>query len=126
MIPASDTLQASGLRVLVVEDEMMVALLVESMLAELGHIVVGPVGGVEKALQMAEREEVDLAILDVNIRGGASYPVATALDARGVPFIFATGYGQAGLAGPYKDRPTLQKPYRLDDLRAAVETVFTR
>jgi CheY-like chemotaxis protein len=111
---------SKGLRVLLVEDEMMVAFLLETMLAELGHQAVGPVAHLDKALEMARREAVDVAILDVNINGKEVYPVAAALDARGIPFIFATGYGRAGLRASYRGRPTLQKPYLLDDLREAI------
>ena len=121
---AEQSKQPSGLRVLLVEDEMMVALLVESMLVELGHKVTGPVGRLNQAVAMAEREDLDFAVLDVNINGGKAYPVAAALAARGIPFIFATGYGRAGLAAPFEDRPMLQKPFRSEDLRAAIEAVY--
>lgn len=114
---------AAGLRVLLVEDEMMVAMLLETMIADLGHEVVGPVARLDKAVEMAEREAVDLAILDVNLGGKEVYPVAAALVARGIPFIFATGYGKAGLRAPYRDRPILQKPYLSDDLRQIVAEV---
>jgi CheY-like chemotaxis protein len=110
----------SRLRVLLVEDEMMIALLLETMVADLGHEVAGPVARLEKGLEMAEREPLDLAILDVNLNGKEVYPIAAALAARGIPFIFATGYGRAGLREPYRARPTLQKPYRTADLRAAI------
>jgi CheY-like chemotaxis protein len=113
----------SGLRVLLVEDEMMVALLLEGMLADFGHEIVGPAARLEKAVEMAQQEAMDVAILDVNIDGEEVYPVADALDARGIPFIFATGYGRAGLRAPYRDRPTLQKPYLADDLHAAITAV---
>lgn len=116
--------QLSGLRVLLVEDEMMIALLVESMLVELGHRVTGPVGRLNQAVAMAEREDLNFAVLDLNINGGKAYPVAAALATRGIPFIFATGYGRAGLAAPFEDYPALQKPYRIEDLRAAIEAVY--
>ncbi len=123
MVDAERLKQPSGLRVLLVEDEMMVALLVESMLIDLGHEVIGPVGRLDRAVAMAEREIIDFAIIDVNINGGKAYPVAAALSARGIPFIFATGYGRAGLAAPFQDRPALQKPYRFEDMRAAIEAI---
>ena len=100
---------------------MMVALFVESILIELGHEVIGPVGWLNKAVAMAERENLDLAVIDLNINGGKSYPIAAVLAARGIPFIFATGYARASLAAPFEDRPALQKPYCLEDLRAAIE-----
>ena len=84
--------QVTGLRVLIVEDENLVALLLEDMLAELGHTVIGPVARVQKALDMIQREEIDLAILDVNINGENTYSIADVLAARDVPFLFSTGY----------------------------------
>jgi CheY-like chemotaxis protein len=108
--------RTSGLRVLLVEDEIMVALLLEEMLAELGHTVVGPVARLEPALEMTQREPFDVAILDVNINGREVYPVAEALAARNIPFAFVTGYGGKGLRTLYCDRPTLQKPFRRRDL----------
>jgi CheY-like chemotaxis protein len=109
--------RTSELRVLLVEDEIMVALLLEEMLAELGHTVVGPVARLEQALEMTQREPFDVAILDVNINGGEVYPVADALAARDIPFAFVTGYGGRGLrTSSYCDRPTLQKPFRQHEL----------
>lgn len=105
-----------GLRVLLVEDENLVALLLEDMLAELGHSVVGPLAHLEKALEAAQCEAIDFAILDVNISGKEAYPVAKRLAARGIPFAFSTGYGRRSLPEQYRDRPTLQKPFRQRDL----------
>ena len=106
-MPASEEpgRRASGLRVLLVEDENLVALLLEDMLAELGHTVVGPVARLDKALETAQREAFDVAILDVNINGEDSYPIAEALAARGIPFVFSTGYGKKSLPAPYIDLP---------------------
>lgn len=115
----------TALRVLVVEDEMAIALLLQSMLVGFGCTVLGPIARLDKALDIAQREAIDLAILDVNINGREVYPVAAALSARGIPFVFATGYGRAGLRPPYRDRPTLQKPYRSDDLREAIMAAWT-
>ena len=105
------------LRVLLVEDENLVALLLEDMVAELGHTVVGPVARLDKALETAQREAFDVAILDVNINGEEAYPIADALVARGIPFVFSTGYGKKGLPAPYSDRPALQKPFQRHDLQ---------
>src|SRR5215472_3308440 len=118
-MPSSDqpSPRTSGLRVLLVEDEIMVALLLEEMLGELGHTVVGPVARLQRALEMAQQEPLDVAILDVNINGSEVYPVAEALAARDIPFAFVTGYGGKGLRTSYCDRPTLQKPFRRRDLR---------
>jgi two-component SAPR family response regulator len=104
------------LRILLVEDEMMVAMLVEDILVDIGHTVVGPLAHLDKAMAAARDEVLDLAILDVNINGGEIYPVAEVLAARGIPFAFATGYGVLGLREDWQGRPTLQKPFRREDL----------
>src|SRR5262245_42099410 len=93
------------------------------MLADLGHRVVGPVARLEEGLEMVEREAIDLAVLDININGNEVYPIAAALQARSIPFIFATGYGSTGLHPAYSDRPVLEKPYRSYDLKAAIGRV---
>ena len=115
--------RAPGLRVLVVEDEIMVALLLEEMIAELGHQVVGPVGRLGRALEAAGTEAIDLAILDINLDGKEVYPVADALAARDIPFAFVTGYGREGLRAAYQGSPTLPKPFRRQDLRKLFEKI---
>lgn len=110
------TADLKGRRVLVVEDEMLVAMLMEDMLVELGCEPVGPASDIESALRLAVEETLDMAILDVNLNGRPSYPVADALAARGIPFIFATGYGANGLSEGYGHTPTLQKPFQQHDL----------
>ncbi len=105
-----------GLRILVVEDEMVVAMLLEDMLADLGCEVVGPASRVEEALRLAGSQAVDGAVLDVNVAGAEVYPVAEALAQRGIPFVFATGYGTVGLRDDYRGAPTVQKPFRQDEL----------
>ena len=112
--PAS---RAARLRVLLVEDQSMVALLLEDMLAELGHEVVGPVARLDEAVEMAQGQALDVALLDINLNGKEIYPVAEALAAREIPFVFVTGYGKKALCAPFYDRPILQKPFRRDDLR---------
>jgi CheY-like chemotaxis protein len=101
----------SGRRVLVVEDETMVAWLLEDMLADLGCTVVGPAARVNQALAMLDAEAIDAAVLDVNLNGQKSYPVADALAARGVPFVFSTGYNKDSLPNSYQSFPVLQKPF---------------
>jgi CheY-like chemotaxis protein len=101
----------NGRRVLVVEDEMMVAWLLEDMLADFGCAVVGPAAGVNQALAMLDAEAFDAAVLDVNLKGQKSYPVADALAARGVPFVFSTGYNKDILPNSYQSFPVLQKPF---------------
>ena len=106
----------SGLRIIVVEDEVAISLLLEDMLLDLGCQVIGPVGRVSEALALAEGEAADLAILDVNLGGEPIYPVAAVLARRTIPFAFSTGYGAGGIDEPYRDRPVLQKPFAQSDL----------
>jgi len=108
-------------RILVVEDETTIAFMIEEMLIDLGHEVVGLAMGLPQAMEMAEAEQLDLALLDVNLEGNASYPVADLLESRGIPVIFASGYGSVGLDPAYRDRVTLTKPFFLNDLRGAIE-----
>jgi CheY-like chemotaxis protein len=107
----------NGLRILVVEDEAAISLLLEDMLLDFGGEVVGPAARLTAALDIAHRETLDLAILDVNVAGEPVYPVVEALEARKVPFVFSTGYGSAGIRDLYRDRPVLQKPFAQHDLR---------
>jgi CheY-like chemotaxis protein len=99
-----------GRRILCLEDEPIVAMTLEDMLIDLGAEVVGPVGSIPEALALAEGESLDAALLDINIRGERSYAVAEALKARGIPMVFATGYGESGWDGA-PDAPILDKPY---------------
>lgn len=125
-MPSSEqSAHRGGLRVLLVEDENLVAMLLEDMLAELGHSVVGPVARLKKALEMAQHEAIDLAIVDVNINGEQAYPVAEALAARGIPFVFSTGYGEHGLPPQYHGHPTLQKPFQQHDLEKLFAVVLS-
>jgi CheY-like chemotaxis protein len=101
---------AAGLRVLLVEDEIMIALLVEEILVEFSHTVVGPASRIDRALELVASEAIDVAILDVNIDDKDVYPVAEALAARGIPFMFVSGYGT--LPERFRDRPRLTKPFR--------------
>lgn len=105
-----------GLRVLVVEDEMMVSMLIEDMLSDLGCQVVGPASRLEEAIALANAEELDCAVLDVNLGGQPIFPLADLLRERGAPFAFATGYGDAGLRDVDQGSPVLQKPFREGDL----------
>jgi CheY-like chemotaxis protein len=109
----------AGKRVLVLEDEPVVAMLVEDMLVDLGCVVVGPASRLDDALAIAEREELDLAVLDINLGRGDSFPVALVLDRRSVPFVFATGYGDRET--PFPSAPVVAKPYRADDLYTALQ-----
>jgi CheY-like chemotaxis protein len=105
-----------GLRVLVVEDEMMVSMLIEDMLGELGCQVVGPASRLDEAMALARDVDIDCAVLDVNLGGQPIFPLADLLRERGQPFAFATGYGDAGLRDVDRGSPVLQKPFREGDL----------
>ena len=112
-----------GLKILVVEDEMLVSMLVEDMLGDLGCAVVGPAASLEEALALAGEAQIDIALLDVNLAGKAIYPVADVLKARGVPYIFASGYGDSNSDGPHQGAPALQKPFRMGDLEQALRAL---
>jgi CheY-like chemotaxis protein len=101
----------AALRILLVEDEAMVAMIIEDTLSDLGCEVVGPMSSVEQGLAAVASERVDGAFLDVNLRGRLVYPVAEALAARGVPFAFVTGYGEQGIDARFRGVPVLTKPF---------------
>ena len=111
------------LRVLIVEDEMLVAMNIEDMLLDLGHDVAGLASRLEPALALAREGSFDLAMLDVNLAGEQSFPVAHVLVERGIPFLFATGYGVKGIAEEFRSFPVLQKPFRARDLDQALKSV---
>jgi CheY-like chemotaxis protein len=115
----------SDRRVLVVEDEMMVAWLLEDLLADLGYAIVGPAASVNQALTMIETEPIDVAVLDVNLNGEMSYPIADALIARGVPFVFVTGYDKNRMLDGYRVFPILQKPFHRSELRDMLAKLLT-
>lgn len=107
----------NGIRVLVVEDEAAISMLLEDMLLDFGCTVVGPAARLASALEMAEAETYEVAILDVNVAGEPIYPVAEAITRRGLPLVFSTGYGGAGIREPFRDRPVVQKPFSQADLK---------
>ena len=107
----------NGLRILVVEDEAAISLLLEDMLLDFGCEIVGPAARLASALEMVRSGGFDLAILDVNLAGEPIYPVAEALTERNLPFVFSTGYGSAGIKDAFRDRPVLQKPFAQHDLK---------
>jgi DNA-binding response OmpR family regulator len=111
----------SGLRVLIVDDESMVAMMIEDMLTDLGHLVLATSGNMSKASKLVADASADLAILDVNLNGEETYPLATSLTKRKIPFIFATGYGSSGIKGEWSEVPVLQKPFQSSELAAAID-----
>jgi CheY-like chemotaxis protein len=119
----SDEAPNSGKRVLVVEDELMIRMLLQDMLTDLGYTLAGEAGRIDEALQLARDAEFDFAILDVNLNGQPITPVVEVLVERKLPFVFATGYGQRGVPEPYRTTPTLQKPFQMDALEKTLKQI---
>ena len=115
---------ATGRRVLIVEDELMIRMLLEDMLKELGYAVAAEAGRLDDALAAARDGEFEVAVLDVNLSGKSVAPVAQALAERGKPFVFSTGYGDHGLPDAFRDRPALKKPFQMEDLDRALKGVL--
>jgi DNA-binding response OmpR family regulator len=116
----------AGLRVLVAEDEMLIAMELESMLQGLGCNVVGPVGTVALALRLARTKELDAAVLDVDLHGEKIFPIAQALQARGIPFVFATGYETSVLPEEWRREHSLGKPFRREELEKQMRSISGR
>ena len=114
-----------GRRILVVEDDYMVAEILVALLKDAGADVVGPIGWLDEALAcvIADKAEFDSAVLDINLHGRMSYPVADALVARAINFVFATGYGAAEIDRAYRDHPRCEKPFNQKKLIAALKAV---
>ena len=122
-MPATKDFQ--GLRVLLVEDEVMICLLFEDILQEFGCEIVGPACDLERATDLARSEaSIDVAILDVNLGGRVVFPVAEILAERGVPILFATGMGVDGLPEAWRGHETVQKPMSMDQLAASLGNVL--
>jgi len=107
-------------RVLLVEDEYLIRMLLEDMLADLGYGIAAAVGTIAEASELAATGEFNVAILDVNLDGQEIYPVAEILAKRGLPFVFVTGYGKGSLSERYRGRPALQKPFQAEQLKTAL------
>jgi CheY-like chemotaxis protein len=120
---AVDGKTGAGRRVLVVEDEPMIRLLLDDMLTDLGYTMAAEAGRLDEALVVARQGEFDIAILDVNLDGQPITPVVDVLVARGVPFVFVSGYARRGIPEAHSKAPLLQKPFRADGLERALATV---
>jgi CheY-like chemotaxis protein len=107
-------------RILVVEDEYLIRMLMEDMLADLGYDLAAAVGTMAEASEQAASNHFDLAVLDVNLDGIEIFPVADILAKRGVPFVFVTGYGEGSLPEKYRGRPALQKPFQSEQLKSTL------
>jgi CheY-like chemotaxis protein len=126
LVETAEPLQ--GVRVLLVEDEALVAMLMEDMLADQGCSVVATAPRLEEALAHVQdlALEFDVAVLDLNLAGETTFAVASALEKRNIPFAFATGYGAGGLPVEWRGRPTLQKPFTAGDVAAALNKALDR
>lgn len=115
---------ASATQILIVEDEPLIAMMLEDFLEVLDKTPVGPVDSVAGALAQIENGGIDAAILDVNLRGGEkSTAVAVALAERSIPFIFATGGSDDSVDAQFRDRPVLQKPFTMDGVSKALDAL---
>jgi two-component SAPR family response regulator len=109
------------LRFMIVDDEMIIALDLEGMLEDLGHTVVETVSRVDRGMELAKTSDIDMAILDINVRGQLSFPIAQILRDRSVPFIFSSGYGEGGLIDGFRDELVLTKPYDTEGLQRILQ-----
>jgi CheY-like chemotaxis protein len=118
------TIRLSGRRVLVIEDESIVVMLIQDMLTEIGCEVVGFASRLDDALEKARSLSFDVAILDVNLDGHRTFEIAAVLAKRGLGFVFATGYGATSLPACWHQRPMLQKPFEQQDLERALRVAL--
>ena len=117
---------AKQTKVLVVEDDVMIRVVLADMLGELGYTVAAEAASIHEALEATRKTDFDLATLDADLKGRSVWPIADAVVARDIRFVFVTGYGDHGLLA-YRDRPTLRKPFQMDALeRALQERLGTR
>jgi CheY-like chemotaxis protein len=110
--------------VLLVEDETLIRMMIAGMIEELGHTVAAEAGNMTEALLLARTADFEIAVLDINVGGERIEPVADVIAGRRLPFIFASGYGAAGVPEKFSDRPTLQKPFLIEKLGKAIEEVL--
>jgi DNA-binding response OmpR family regulator len=113
-----------GGSVFLVEDEVMIRMMVADMLDELGYSIAAEAGEINEAIRLAQSTDFDIAILDVNVNGKVISPVASVIEARNRPFIFATGYGAQGLPEEYRNRPALQKPFQMETLAKMITSTL--
>jgi CheY-like chemotaxis protein len=118
--------ELSGLRVLVVEDEGSVALLIEDMLEDLGCEITASAARLAEACRLAATTDVDLAVLDINLNGEDAFPVAEILAKREIPFVFSTGYGPSGLPREFTGHAVISKPFSMKELQQAIASTLRR
>ena len=114
----------SGLRILIAEDELIILMMIEGMLSDLGCSSVVSAPSVDKALTLVDAQQFDIALLDMNLGGSDSGPVAEALERRGVPFVYCTGNRAGNSAKGDLDRPVLRKPFSAEELAAALSRLM--
>jgi DNA-binding response OmpR family regulator len=113
------------IRVLVIEDEAIVGMMIEDFLGDFGYSVVGPIENLQAAILLAATEQIDVAVVDINISGQVATAVADKLIDREIPFLFVSGYEK--MRGTrYASIPLLRKPFEPEDLRDAIERVLCR
>jgi CheY-like chemotaxis protein len=115
-----------GLRILLVEDDGLVAMSVEEMLSDLGCTVAAHAGSLAEAFEKARAGGFELALLDVSLHGNMVFPVAELLSEQGIPFAFASGYGASGLPESFRNRPIVPKPFQIEDLSAGLSAALAR
>ena len=121
---AADGALLGGIRILVVEDVFLVASSIAELLQEAGAEVVGPALELTDAIDLAETAQIDGALLDIDLHGETSFGVAAALNRRGIPFVFVTGYGDASIPGALRHVPLLGKPFRRHEFLQMLESAF--
>lgn len=112
-------------RVLIVEDEAMISMLIEDMVLDSGCEIVGPAARLDHALTLALQVEIDIGLLDINVDGSVVFPVADVLRFRNIPFIFATGYDFRTLPERFRDNPTLSKPFSYQSFLETMRRTLT-
>ena len=117
-------IESSAARILIVEDSPVIAIAAEEMLRGFGHIPVGPAGTMAGALEMAEQEALDAAIVDLNIRGSKTFSVLAILEKRKIPFVIVSGYANWAMPDEWAGHPRLQKPFSEDQLRAKLADIL--
>jgi CheY-like chemotaxis protein len=121
---ATEAQPAKQVKLLVVEDDVLVRMLLADMVGELGYTLAAEAASIDEALEATRKTDFDLAILDVDLKGRSVSPVADALVARDIGFVFVTGYDDHGLFA-YRDRPTLKKPFQIDALRRCCKSALS-
>jgi CheY-like chemotaxis protein len=116
--------EIDGLRILLVEDESLIAMLIEDTLSELNCTMVAVAATLGDALDKASSMDFDIAILDVNLNGSPSYPIAALLVRRRIPFIFSTGYGVSGVPEAFRELPVLTKPFNEGDVGRTLDAAM--